>query len=281
MTPKQAARILLRSRQALLLASFALSAFWAWRDSGLFRVLAELEIRWANRYDSFFTLLFTFLTLFVASMLLGSVLTNLMRRQFSKDEWQELLHDTTALLDTPVDFSRRIAWWVFVVLVGLPAIAFCGTGAYFLWSGYQGSLLEVTGRARPGLVLDVTSSRPTGPSTSYGFIPLFEDPSRIDVPVRVVVKAFGDVSERLMKDAGEGRNVRARGVRHAGLDGYARQRLAADGVALDADVFTLDTTESPADAVRFGWTLAAAGVVLQLLVLGGLWWATGSKRTLG
>lgn len=101
MTPKQAARILLRTRQALLLGSFVLSAVWAWRYQGLFRVLAKLEIRWANSYDAFFTLLFTFLTLFVASMLIGAVLTALMRRRFSKAEWQTLLHDTTALLNSP------------------------------------------------------------------------------------------------------------------------------------------------------------------------------------
>jgi hypothetical protein len=101
MTPKQAARILLRTRQALLLGSLVLSAVWAWRDQGLFRIFAEVEIRWTGSYDAFFTLLFTFLTLFVASMLIGAVLTSLMRRRFSRDEWQTLLHDTTALLDSP------------------------------------------------------------------------------------------------------------------------------------------------------------------------------------
>lgn len=101
MTPKEAARILLRARQALLLVSFMLSAVWAWRYQGLFRLFAALEIRWTGRYDPFFTLLFTFLTLFVASMALGAILTSLMRRRFSKDEWQTVLHDTAALLDRP------------------------------------------------------------------------------------------------------------------------------------------------------------------------------------
>ena len=54
-------------------------------------------------YDAFFALLFTFLTLFVASMALGAILTGVMRRRFSKDEWQTLLRDTTALWDGP--------WW--------------------------------------------------------------------------------------------------------------------------------------------------------------------------
>ena len=103
MTPKEAARILLRTRQALLLGSFALAGIWAWRREGLFRIFADAEIRWTARYDAFFTLLFTFLTLFVASMALGAVVTGFMRRRFSKDEWQTLLHDTTALLDS--------AWW--------------------------------------------------------------------------------------------------------------------------------------------------------------------------
>lgn len=101
MTPKEAARILLRTRQALLLGSFVLAAFWAWRRQGLFRMFADAELRWTARYDPFFTLLFTFLTLFVASMALGAVFTSVMRRRFSKDEWQTVLHDTTALLDSP------------------------------------------------------------------------------------------------------------------------------------------------------------------------------------
>jgi hypothetical protein len=102
-TPKEAARILLGTRQALLLGSFALSAVWASRYQGLFRILADAEIRWTGGYDAFFTLLFTFLTLFVASMALGAAVTGFMRRRFSKDEWQTLLQDTTALLDS--------AWW--------------------------------------------------------------------------------------------------------------------------------------------------------------------------
>jgi hypothetical protein len=103
MTPKDAARILLRTRQALLAGSFVLSAVWAWRRQGLYRILADAASRWTGSYDPFFTLLFTFLTLFVVSMALGAILTNVMRRRFSKDEWQTLLHDTTALLDK--------SWW--------------------------------------------------------------------------------------------------------------------------------------------------------------------------
>jgi hypothetical protein len=102
-TPKEAARILLRIRQGLLVASFALSAVWAARHQGLFRIFADAEIRWTGSYDAFFTLLFTFLTLFVASMALGAVVTDFMRRRFSNDEWQTVLHDTTALFDS--------AWW--------------------------------------------------------------------------------------------------------------------------------------------------------------------------
>ena len=101
MTPKDGARILLRTRQVLLLGSFVLSAVWTWRHQGLFRIFADVAIRWTGSYDAFFTLLFAFLTLFVASMAVAAVLTSLIRRRFSKDEWQTLLHDTTALLDSP------------------------------------------------------------------------------------------------------------------------------------------------------------------------------------
>lgn len=100
MTSKAAARILLRTRQVLLIGSFVLTAVWAWRHQGLYRLLADVELRWTGRYDPFFTLLFTFLTLFVASMAIGAVLTSRMRRRFSKEEWQAVLQDTTALLDS-------------------------------------------------------------------------------------------------------------------------------------------------------------------------------------
>ena len=103
MSPREAARILLRTRQTLLLASFALAGLWAWRREGLFRLLADQEVRWTGGSDAFFTLLFTFLTLFVISMALGAVVTNVMRRRFSKEEWQTVLLDTTALLDS--------SWW--------------------------------------------------------------------------------------------------------------------------------------------------------------------------
>ncbi len=95
--------MLLRIRQALLVGSFALSVVWASRRQGLFRIFADAEIRWTGRYDAFFTLLFTFLTLFVASMAVGAVVTSVMRRRFSNDEWQTVLHDTTTLFDS--------AWW--------------------------------------------------------------------------------------------------------------------------------------------------------------------------
>jgi len=39
-------------------------------------------------------------------MLLGSVVTNVMRRRFSKDEWQEVLRQTTALVDSQSIFRR-------------------------------------------------------------------------------------------------------------------------------------------------------------------------------
>ncbi len=103
MTPKEGARILLRTRQALLLGAFVLSAVWAWRHEGLFRLFADVAMRWTGGYDAVFTLLFTFLTLFVVSMALGAMLTSVIRRRFSADEWQTLLRDTTSLHD------RR--WW--------------------------------------------------------------------------------------------------------------------------------------------------------------------------
>lgn len=99
MTPKEAARILLRARQALLIGAFVLTGVWARRREGLFRFFADTQFRLTGGYDASFALLFTFLTLFVASMAIGALLTSLIRRRFSKEEWQTVLLDTTALWD--------------------------------------------------------------------------------------------------------------------------------------------------------------------------------------
>lgn len=99
MTPAKAAKILFRTRLALLLGAACLSLFWAWRGAGLFRLLATIQSEWTGSYDRFFTLLFTFLTLFVLAMAAGSIVTSVFRRRFSADEWQTVLHRTTALWD--------------------------------------------------------------------------------------------------------------------------------------------------------------------------------------
>lgn len=103
LTSKEAARILLRARQALLLGAFVLTAVWARQRQGLFRFFADTQFRLTGGYDASFALLFTFLTLFVAAMAVGAFLTSLIRRRFSKEEWQAVLLDTTALWDG--------SWW--------------------------------------------------------------------------------------------------------------------------------------------------------------------------
>jgi len=87
----------------LLLGAFVLSGVWAWRHQGLFWLFANTQLRLTGGYDASFALLFTFLSLFVVSMALGAALTGLVRRRFSKDEWQTLLNDTATLWDA--------SWW--------------------------------------------------------------------------------------------------------------------------------------------------------------------------
>lgn len=99
MTPAKAARVLLVARAALLAGAFVLSGLWAWRHEGLFRLLAETQQRWTGAYDWSFALLFTFLTLFVTAMAASALLTSILRRRFSREEWQTVLVSATALWD--------------------------------------------------------------------------------------------------------------------------------------------------------------------------------------
>jgi len=79
---------------------------WAWRDAGLFRLLADTQMRWTGAYDASFALLFTFLSLFVSAMAAGAFLTSLVRRRFSKEEWHTVLLNTTALWEAPRQRKR-------------------------------------------------------------------------------------------------------------------------------------------------------------------------------
>ena len=99
MNSKEAARVLLRTRQALLAGSVVLAGVWTWRREGIFRILSDAEERWTGRSDTFFTLMFTFLTLFVVSMAIGAVFTSFIKRRVPKDEWPSVLVDTAALWD--------------------------------------------------------------------------------------------------------------------------------------------------------------------------------------
>ncbi|MEI6670229.1 MAG: hypothetical protein WCP29_18950 [Acidobacteriota bacterium] len=289
MTSKQAAWILLRSRQTLVLLAVVVASVWAWRDQGLFRVFADLENRRLGYEDVFFAWLLTFLVLFAASLLLGAVLTAFVRSQLPDQERQTLGSDSAALLDAPVEPSRRIAWAVSAGVVCLPVIVFWGTAASFCWSACRAGPLvvadaatvanparvdryvELTGRTRAEVAVEAVSSRPTGPSTSWVFIPFDLDGQGTGAPVRVVVRMVGVPPPEGMKDAGGRRALRVQGVLHRGLAARVREQFEAEGVRLERDVLTLDATESPADDAQFGWMAFGAGLVLQLLVLAVVW----------
>jgi hypothetical protein len=99
MTPQAAARLLLRTRQALLGATCLLCAFWAWRGSGVVRLFEDVQVRWTGAYDSVFAVLFSFLTMFVVCMAIGSVVTRLVKRRVPPEEWETVLRTTTSLWD--------------------------------------------------------------------------------------------------------------------------------------------------------------------------------------
>jgi hypothetical protein len=185
--------------------------------------------------------------------------------------------------------SRTAARAIVGGLVGLPVILFWSCAAYFLWRGYSAgpltsvdasalvesrpssSYLEVTGWARPGLVAEVAKSRPTGPTTSFGYLPLFANLAPAEAKSPVVVVSYLSTSEALMREADLGHRLTVRGVLRDGVAGYTRDLLERGGARLEGRAFTLDTTQSPDDDVQFGWTMGAAGLLLQAAVLLVFW----------
>lgn len=187
--------------------------------------------------------------------------------------------------------SKRVAWAVIGGVTLSPFLIFCSTAVWFLWAGYaagplqsidvsapinnsaRGAYVDVTAWARPGLqvLIDTAPYTLRGSPVRYGFVPVFAA-SHSDGESVAVLRVFHDDVAPMMQAASEGRAVHVRGVVHAGVAGYARDPLNHDGASLAANAVTIDVTESPSDDIQFGWTLAAAGVLVQSVVLVVLWW---------
>ena len=99
MTADAAARLLLRTRQALFLAACVVCGVWTWRGSGLVALFEQAQTRWTGRYDTFFAVMFTFLTVFVVCMAISSVVTRAVKRRVPPDQWETALRATTTLWD--------------------------------------------------------------------------------------------------------------------------------------------------------------------------------------
>jgi len=186
--------------------------------------------------------------------------------------------------------SRFTAWSVMGGVVLSPAIVFCGAAVWFLWAGYtagplqtidisasltahpSGAYVDLAGAARSGLMVDIDRKRFPGPPITYTYIPLFADLTRHGTESPIVIRMFRDDAAPIMRDADAGRTSRVRGVLHAGVKGYARSPLVELGALLSPGAMTLDATESPEDDIQFGWMIGAAGLMLQAIVLGLMWW---------
>lgn len=187
--------------------------------------------------------------------------------------------------------SRRVAWAVIGGVTCSPFLIVCGAGAWFLWAGYsagplrlldvsapisataRGAYVDVTAWAHPGLTVDIDVAPYTlrGSPIRYAYVPIFDGPGDVATSV-AVLRVFRDDVPPMMRAGAEGRSIRVRGVVHGGVAGYARNPLVEHGARLSDGAVTIDVTESPADDLQLGWTLSAAGVLIQVLILATLWW---------
>ena len=99
MTTDAAARLLLRTRQALFIGACAVCGVWAWRGSGLVALFERVQTRWTGAYDAIFAVMFTFLTMFVACMAIASAVTRAVKRRVAPGDWEAVMRKTTSLWD--------------------------------------------------------------------------------------------------------------------------------------------------------------------------------------
>ena len=100
MTIDAAATLLLRTRQALFIATCALCGVWTWRGSGLVALFERVQTQWTGGHDVIFAVMFTFLTMFVVCMAIASAVTRAVKRRVAPGDWEAVMRKTTSLWDS-------------------------------------------------------------------------------------------------------------------------------------------------------------------------------------
>ena len=284
----RAAQVPLPITWTIMLAACALGTYWWLSYSGLYRLLAELQLRqWQSYYPSYTGVIVIVLSLMPAALLL-QIVGAIRERERSPEE-------AAALAETIAARRNLVHFWLEHRrgrLTGLGVtLSLLGAGVYLAGTGLlagkrvpvdagalehgehpAGRYAELSGRLLADDAVSVTEgSRSTGAKT---YVPVVSPEWRDDQPVRAYLQIDVAAPSLNADDLATGHYE---GMLTANsLPGVVISSLAARGRPATGRYWVLEYRETPAKKIELGtFMFAAAGICGLITAIG---WAIAARR---
>jgi hypothetical protein len=273
-------------RAALLLAGLALAGYWWFTYSGLYRLLAELQLGWWRKYYP----TYTGLTVVIACLLPAAIVVQIIGAIREKERSPE---EAAAVTATEAARGERLQYWLEHRrgrLIGmLITLIFAGTGVYFLGSGLlagdrvsvdaraleqgerpAGRYAEVTGRPLVDEAVTVAEGRSR---TETVYIPLVSPEWRDGQPARVYLQTWPVWAPRdPAVDSGPYEGM----LTANSLPGLVISSLAEQGQPAPDRYWVLEYKKTPKKQKELGRVFSSMAAIFAALTA--LGWAIGARR---
>lgn len=264
-----------RFTAALCLAGAALVGYWAWRYEGLFRWLAELQLRWVGSYEEQLTFIGALVLVIGPIIAIAAIVRKLgPGRATMVSPAAEAMPEQHP---TATQIQLFLGRWGFALTIGIVGLFLAGPGAFFLYRGKTAgevtrvsaadfdagrvpskSWLSVTGEADIREAVTVSSSN----SRATYYVPVVSenyDPKR---GVTLFLKAGADQINDDVREVGG----RFDGMlTHDALPGLVREEFKRRKTLPAADYRILELGRTPADDVQVGRDMLIGGGALVLV----------------
>jgi hypothetical protein len=277
-----------RFTAVVCLAGAALVGYWAWRYEGLYRWLAELQLRWFESYEEQITFILALVIVvgpiiaiaaIVRKLGPGAVTTTVTTSNDAEGVPKQ--HPTATQIQL---FLGR---WGFALTIAIVGLFLAGPGTFFVYRGKTAgevmrvsaadfdagrvpstSWVSITGEADVHEAVTISSS---GSRATY-YVPVVSenyDPKR---GVTLFLKADADkINDDVRKIGGRFDGM----LEHDALPGMVREEFKRRQTMPAADYRILDLGRTPADDVRVGRDMLIFGgglLVVAAVMAAWPWW---------
>jgi hypothetical protein len=273
-------------RAVLLLGGLALAGYWCFTYSGLYRLLAELQLGWWRKYYPTYTGLVVLIACLLPAAVVVQIIGSIREKERSREE-------ADAAVASEVARRERLQYWLQHrrgrLMGALFTVMFAGVGVYFLASGLlagdrvsvdaraleqgerpAGRYAEVTGRLLADEAVTVAEGRSHSEKV---YIPVVSPEWRDGQPARVYLQTWPiKVSRDLAVDPGPYEGM----LSANSLPGLVISSLAEQGRPVPDRYWVLQYRKTPKEHRELGVVmLTVAGFAAALTALA---WAIGTRR---